>query len=127
LATLPLLLLVVVIATTITAATAAIITTTTRQVLARGEDDAAGRGSPGSDTKVPQRLSRVNVSVWRVSSLLQIIYAPQLQLLLLHDWTIEQSFLNSPFTGKSSSHIVMFIIMCISSSSSASPPLPPRP
>jgi hypothetical protein len=23
-----------------------------------------------------------------------------LQLLLLHDWTIEQSFLNSPFTGQ---------------------------
>jgi hypothetical protein len=30
---------------------------------------------------------------------LQIIFQAQLQLLLLHDWTIEQSFLNSPFTG----------------------------
>jgi hypothetical protein len=33
----------------------------------------------------------------------QIIYEPQLQLLLLDDWTIEQSFLNSPFTGRGKS------------------------
>jgi hypothetical protein len=112
LATLPRLLLLLVITTTTTAAIITIITTV-RQVLARGDDDAAGRGSPGSDTKVPQHPRRVTVLARCVSSFVQIVYEPQLQLLLLHDWTIEQSFLNSPFTGKSSSRIIMFIVVVV--------------
>jgi hypothetical protein len=39
------------------------------------------------------------VPPFRMLTSLQIIFQAQLQLLLLHDWTIEQSFLNSPFTG----------------------------
>ena len=118
LASLPRLLLLLVIATT-TAAAIIIITAAARQVLARGDDDAAGRGSPGSDTKVHQHPRRVTVLARCVSSFVQIVYEPQLQLLLLHDWTIEQSFLNSPFTGKLSSRIIMFIIVVAADATAA--------
>ena len=42
---------------------------------------------------------RATVVPFRRLTSVQIIFQAQLQLLLLHDWTIEQSFLNSPFTG----------------------------
>jgi hypothetical protein len=51
----------------------------------------------------------------------QIIYEPQLQLLLLDDWTIEQSFLNSPFTGRGkSSHIDTNLAAAITATRSSS-------
>jgi hypothetical protein len=69
-------------------------------VLARGDDDSVGRGSPSSDIKVRlDQSSEFGVSISPCSSGWQIIYEPQLQLLLLDDWTIEEAFLNSPFTG----------------------------
>jgi hypothetical protein len=65
------------------------------KVLARADDDKPG--SPGSDVKVVYAAWSLRVSI--VHTFAQIVYEPQLQLLLLDDWTIEQSFLNSPFTG----------------------------
>jgi hypothetical protein len=54
----------------------------------------------GAAQAATSRCSHLAVVVpFRMLTTLQIIFQAQLQLLLLHDWTIEQSFLNSPFTG----------------------------